>query len=78
MYKKIFLPPLLLGLLAQIIAMHIAWKHNAQCEIYCAEFVDDGYTFINGIYIDFSYWFLIGFSWFAITFLVVFLGLKIC
>ncbi len=45
--------------------MNIAWKHNAQGEIYTKETI------------DFSYWFLIGLSWFILGFIVVFLLIKI-
>jgi hypothetical protein len=53
------------GLILGAIMMNIAWKHNAQGEIYTNKTV------------DFSYWLLIGFSWFVFGFIVVFLLVKI-
>jgi hypothetical protein len=41
--------------------MYVAWKHNPQGEIYTNETI------------NFSYWFLIGFSWFPLGFVAMFL-----
>ena len=51
----------IIGLIVSILMMDVAWKHNSQGEIYS-----------KGV-IDFSYWILIGITWFAITFMVVFI-----
>ena len=53
------------GLILSAIMINIAWEHNAQGEIYTKKTV------------DFSYWSLIGFSWFILGFIVVFLLVKI-
>ena len=73
MKKILFLPSLTIAFTVQIVMMYISWKHNSQCEIHCSEPVNNGYTLINGIYVDFDYWFLIGFSWFIPTFIIIFL-----
>ncbi len=63
--KKELILSTLSGLIIGAIMMNIAWIHNAQGEIYTKETI------------DFSYWFLIGFSWFILGFIVVFLLMKI-
>jgi len=50
-----------IGLIVSLLMMDVAWKHNPQCEIHC-----------EGV-INFSYWILIGISWFIMTFIVVFI-----
>ena len=77
MKKGLLIIPTVLAFTVQVIMMFIVWKHNTQCEIHCSEFVDSGYTQINGVYIDFTYWFTIGFSWFALTFLLTFAIINI-
>jgi hypothetical protein len=75
MKKILFIPPIIVGFIVQAIMMYIAWVHNAQNEIHCSglECSNEGYTLINGVYVDFSNWFGIGFSWFIPVFLLVFL-----
>jgi len=63
--KKELILSTLSGIILGVIMMNIAWKHNTQGEIYINETI------------DFSYWFLIGFSWFIFGFIVVFLLVKI-
>ena len=55
----------IIGLIVSILMMYIAWKHNSQGEIYS-----------EGM-IDFSYWILIGMTWFIITFVVVLISILI-
>ena len=50
-----------IGFIVSIIVMYVAYEHNAQGEIYT-----EGVT-------DFSYWMLIGLSWFIATFIVSFM-----
>ena len=50
----------IIGLIVSILMMDVAWEHNSQCEIHC-----------EGV-INFSYWILIGLSWFIMSFIVVF------
>ena len=54
-----------IGLIVSILMMAVAWKHNSQSEIYS-----------EGV-IDFSYWILIGMTWFSMTFIVVFISILI-
>jgi len=63
--KKELILSTLSGLILGAIMMNIAWEHNAQGEIYTNETI------------DFSYWFLIGISWFILGFIVMFLLMKI-
>ena len=63
--KKELILSTLSGSILGVIMMNIAWKHNAQGEIHINEIV------------DFSYWFLIGFTWFIVGFIVVFFWVKI-
>ena len=55
----------IIGLIISILMMYVAWKHNSQGEIYS-----------EGV-IDFSYWILIGMTWFSMTFIVVFIFILI-
>jgi len=50
-----------IGLTVSIFMMYVAWEHNPQGEIYS-----------EGV-INFSYWILIGMTWFIMTFIVVFI-----
>ena len=51
----------IIGLIVSILMMNVAWKHNSQGEIHS-----------EGV-IDFSYWVLIGMTWFIMTFIVIFI-----
>ena len=53
------------GLILALLMMYVAWEHNPQCEI-----VDDGV-------INFKYWIEIGFSWFIVAFVIVFVVINI-
>jgi len=53
------------GLILAFLMMYVAWEHNSQCEI-----VDDGV-------INFKYWIEIGFSWFIVAFVIVFVVINI-
>ena len=55
----------IIGLIISIIMMYVAWKHNSQGEIYSEEVI------------DFSYWILIGITWFSMTFIVIFISTLI-
>ena len=63
--KRTVILSTLIGTLLAMLMMYVAWKHNAQGEIYTNETI------------DFSYWFLIGFSWFLLGFIVMFLLMRI-
>ncbi len=55
----------IMGLIVSITIMYLAWEHNSQGEIYSEE----------GI--NFSYWILMGMTWFSMTFVVVFIIKKL-
>jgi len=63
--KRTLLLSTLVGTILATVMMYVAWKHNAQGEIYTNETI------------DFSYWFTIGFSWFLLGFIVMFLLMRI-
>jgi TRAP-type C4-dicarboxylate transport system permease small subunit len=63
--KRTSLLSALLATVLSVFMMYVAWKHNAQGEIYTNETI------------NFSYWFFIGFSWFLLGFMAMFLLLSI-
>jgi len=58
--KRIITISVIIGTVVSALMMDVAWEHNSQCEIHC-----------EGV-INFSYWILIGLSWFITSFVVVF------
>jgi len=62
--RKNFIISSTVGLILALLMMSVAWEHNPQCEI-----VDDGI-------IDFKYWIEIGFSWFIVAFVIVFVVIN--
>jgi len=63
--KKTSLLSALLATVISLFMMYVAWEHNPQGEIYTNETI------------NFSYWFLIGFSWFPLGFIAMFLLISI-
>jgi len=57
MMRKNILVSAILGLLGAVFVMNAAWEHNSQGEIH-----------VDGV-INWSYWLLIGFSWFLPIFI---------
>ena len=53
------------GVILAMLMMYIAWKHNPQYEIHDKEVI------------NFWYWITIGFSWFILAFVVVFVLMTI-
>jgi len=55
----------LIAVMVSIVMMYVAWKYNSQGEIH------------SEIGIDFTYWLLLGMSWFVMVFLLVLILLLI-
>ena len=55
----------IIALIVSIVMMNVTWEHNSQGEIH------------SEIGVDFTYWLLLGMSWFVMAFLLVLILLLI-
>ena len=63
--KNSILVSSVIGLTLAFLMMYVAWEHNSQGEIHENEVI------------HFDYWITIGFSWFILAFIIVFLLMTI-